>query len=126
MDHPYLVTVKNFIAAYNSFDLPGMMALVHPEIHFKNISNGMTTVHTTGKMEFQRLAENSAALFREREQQMIAYSIDENIVTIEIHYHAVLALEHPQGQHNNGTIDLSGKSEYIFKEGLIFSIVDES
>jgi hypothetical protein len=32
--------IENFILSYNSFDVDGMMALMHPECSFQNISDG--------------------------------------------------------------------------------------
>lgn len=64
--------VSNFISAYNSFSIDEMLSFVHPDIHFKNISNGVVNAATSGKDEFEKLARKSAGLFKEREQKIIS------------------------------------------------------
>jgi hypothetical protein len=118
--------VKKFVEAYNSFDIDAMLLLLHPEVQFKNISGGKVNAQTSGKNEFEKLARQSAALFKEREQKVISYKENENKVNVDIEYHALLATDLPNGLKSGDKINLQGKSEYIFKDGLIYSIVDES
>jgi len=58
--------VKNFIKAYNSLNVESMLAYLHPEIEFKNISNGVENAHTNGIEKFSELANNSINIFSER------------------------------------------------------------
>lgn len=118
--------VSNFISAYNSFSIDEMLSLVHPDIHFKNISNGVVNVETSGRDEFEKLARQSAGLFREREQKIISLTESGNKVFVEIKYTAVLAVDFPDGPKEGERIEMNGNSEYDFKDGLIFSITDES
>ena len=118
--------IGKFIKAYNVFDIDSMLVLLHPEVRFKNISGGEVNVQTSGKLEFEKLARQSAALFKEREQKIISYKEDHDKVSVEIKYHAVLAADLPNGLKNGNIIDIAGKSEYVIKDGLIYSIVDES
>lgn len=62
--------VKNFIKAYNSLNVESMLAYLHPEIEFKNISNGVENAHTNGIEKFSELANNSINIFSEREQKI--------------------------------------------------------
>lgn len=118
--------VKNFIEAYNSFDVKTMLDLVHPEIQFKNISGGNTDIQTSGKEEFSILASQAASLFREREQRIIALEEKDGKTYVEIQYSAVFATNLPNGIKAGDKIELNGKSEYTVKDGLIYSIIDES
>jgi len=118
--------IKKFIKAYNSFDIDSMLLLLHPEIQFKNISSGEINVQTTGKDEFEKLARQSSALFKKRDQKIITYKETDDKVNVDIEYHAILATDLPNGLKTGDKIDLTGKSEYIFKDGLIYSIMDES
>ncbi|MCZ7615067.1 MAG: hypothetical protein M5T52_16390 [Ignavibacteriaceae bacterium] len=43
-----------------------MLAYLHPEIEFKNISNGVENAHTNGIEKFSELANNSINIFSER------------------------------------------------------------
>lgn len=118
--------IKKFVKAYNSFDVNSMILLLHPEVNFKNISGGLVNVQTSGKDEFAKLARQSAALFKEREQRIISYKETGEKVDVEIQYQAILAADLPDGLKRGDAIDIKGKSEYTFKNGLIFSITDES
>ena len=44
--------IGRYIEAYNTFGIDSMLALLHPDIRFKNLSNGKITVQTAGKSEF--------------------------------------------------------------------------
>jgi len=49
--------IERFIRAYNSFDVDGLMALMHPECSFQNISGGQVTASAVGIRQFRELAE---------------------------------------------------------------------
>ena len=118
--------IGSFITAYNSFDIDAMLLLVHANIEFKNISNGEVDASTAGKDEFEKLARQSVTLFKEREQTIISYKEINDKVIVEIQYRAILAIDLPNGLKSGDTLDMRGSSEYIFKDGLIFSLVDQS
>ena len=118
--------VKKFIEAYNSLDVEKMMTFLHPEIVFKNISNGEEDTHITGIDEFRELAKKSLMLFKEREQKIISYTEEGDTVNVEIAYHAILAIDLPNGLKAGDSLDLNGKSKYVFKDDLIILLVDES
>ena len=42
------ILIQNYIAAYNSFDIDGMLALVHPEVIFKNVAGGQVNAEAMG------------------------------------------------------------------------------
>ena len=44
--------IRNYISAYNSFDIAGMLACLSDDIEFKNIANGEVSAHTKSKAEF--------------------------------------------------------------------------
>lgn len=55
--------IERYIAAYNAFDVSGMMALLHPDIVFENIAGDRVTASARGADEFRALAEHAATLF---------------------------------------------------------------
>jgi hypothetical protein len=118
--------IKNFIKAYNAFNIDSMLSFLHPEVQFKNISNGEVNIQTIGKDEFKTLAIQSATIFKEREQKIISYNETNDKINIKVQYQAVLAVDLPNGLKNGEVLNIQGKSEYIFKDKLIYSIVDES
>jgi hypothetical protein len=118
--------VKKFIEAYNSLDVEKMITFLHPQIEFKNISNGEENTHTNGIAEFKELANKTLDLFKERVQRIISYTEDKDTINVEISYHAIFGKDLPSGIKNGDSIDLNGKSRYVFKDGLIILLIDES
>jgi len=118
--------ILKFINAYNSLDVETMLQCLHCEIKFKNISNGEANVSIKGINQFEELARQSLSLFSQREQKIIKYSEEADKINIEIEYNAVLANDFPNGMKAGDKLQLTGKSEYIIKDGLIYSIIDES
>lgn len=118
--------ITKFIKAYNSFDIEGMLSLLHPDIHFINISGGEVDVEAHGKSEFEELAQNSANLFKEREQKIIRINDLVGMYEADIQYYAVLAEDLPNGLKKGEVISLRGKSEYRLRNNLIISIRDIS
>lgn len=118
--------VKNFIKAYNSLNVESMLAYLHPEIEFKNISNGVENAHTNGIEKFSELANNSINIFSEREQKITSYRESNDAVNVEINFRGILAIDLPNGLKARETLIMNGKSTYVFKDNLIISLVDES
>lgn len=118
--------VKNFIKAYNSLNVESMLAYLHPEIEFKNISNAVENAHTNGIEKFSELANNSINIFSEREQKITSYRESNDAVNVEINFRGILAIDLPIGLKARETLIMNGKSTYVFKDNLIISLVDES
>lgn len=118
--------VKNFIKAYNSLNVESMLAYLHPEIEFKNISNGVENAHTNGIEKFSELANNSINIFSERKQKITSYRESNDAVNVEINFRGILAIDLPNGLKARETLIMNGKSTYVFKDNLIISLVDES
>lgn len=118
--------IEQYISAYNSFDIDRMMALLHTEIEFENISGGKVNAKATGKSEFRAIAEQSKALFKSRKQTINYYNISEGRASIEISFKGVLAVDLPNGIKSGETISLDGRSQFSFREGKIARIIDIS
>lgn len=118
--------VKNFITAYNSLDVESMITYLHPEIEFKNISNGLENARTKGIEEFRELANSSIKIFKEREQKITSYTESDDTVNVEINFRGILAIDLPNGLSSGETLAMNGKSTYVFKDNLIILLIDES
>lgn len=118
--------INRYINAYNAFDIDGMMAIVHPEIKFKNITGGEVNAEASGVDEFRQMAEQSKELFSSREQEISEFTADGNEASIHINYEAVLASDLPNGMKKGETLKLNGRSEFRFMDGKISSITDYS
>lgn len=118
--------IGKYVDAYNKFDIDSMLALLHPDITFKNLSGGEVTAQTTGKTELEILARQSVEFFKSRSQSVKSLKIHDKKAIVEIYFEAVLAKDLPNGLKAGERISLQGKSEIIFKDGLIVSIIDEN
>jgi ketosteroid isomerase-like protein len=120
--------IKRYVAAYNAFDIDGMIASVHEEVAFRNISDGVVTHETRGVAAFRAQAAEGARIFSSREQTITGVSPladdGEPGMAVEIDYRAVLASDLPNGMKAGDTIELTGRSEFRFRDGRIVSIVD--
>lgn len=118
--------IDRYIAAYNAFDVDGMLAVVHDDVEFRNVSGGETTAAASGKAALRELAEQSKGLFAERRQEISAFDAEHDRATVEIRYEAVLAVDLPNGMKAGDTLRLGGRSEFGFRDGLIDRITDYS
>jgi len=119
-------TILAYLQAYNSFDIDGMIKLLHADIVFKNIAAGEVNTQTTGRKEFRQLAEQSKALFTSRQQVPSNFSFTGDQANIDIAYQGVLAVDLPNGLKSGETLKLGGRSEFTFKDGLLIAISDYS
>ncbi|AYB43235.1 nuclear transport factor 2 family protein [Paenibacillus lautus] len=118
--------VEKYVEAYNSFDINGMIALLHEEIEFRNFSNGSVDVETKGIEEFREIAERSKSLFSHRCQTIGGYSFEDDKLQIEIDYEGILAKDLPNGMKAGEKIHMKGKSVFAFKNDRIVVIEDFS
>ncbi len=118
--------IENYVKAYNSFDVEGIVKLLHKDILFRNFSNGEPNTEIRGTEEFRELAEKSAKIFSSRLQTIIDYSIIDDKVEVQIDYEGILAIDLPNGLKIGDTMQLKGKSIFGIKEGKISLIEDYS
>jgi ketosteroid isomerase-like protein len=118
--------IARYLAAYNAFDIDGMLALLSADIRFENYSGGQLTAAATGIDEFRQLAERSRALFSEREQRITGLRLGHDSAVAGIAYRGRLAIDIPDGPSAGSVLDLHGESEFAFADGRISRIVDRS
>lgn len=118
--------VNRYLAAYNAFDVDGMLAVLSPEVRFENYSGGQLAVAANGIDEFRQLAEQSKALFCEREQRITALEAAEGALIAGIAYRGRLCADIPNGPRAGTLLALQGTSEFSFNGGAIIKIVDRS
>ena len=118
--------IERFVRAYNSFDVDGMVALLHPECSFQNISGGQINASAAGISQFRELAEKSKSLFSSRSQKITFYQFDGDTVTIEVDYEGVLGADFANGLKAGETLKMKGKSVFKFRDGLIYQLTDYS
>jgi hypothetical protein len=118
--------IKNYISAYNSFDLDGMFANLHSEIEFINFDKGEVNLTIIGIDAFKVQAKQAALIFKSRHQKITTIVYKGNLVEVDIHYTGILAKGLPNGLKEGDEIELSGKSVFEFHDGLIIKLVDRS
>ena len=118
--------IQSYLNAYNSFDVEGMLQLLHNDIEFRNISNGVVDVETKGIEEFRELAEQSKKIFSHRLQTIYNYAIIDDKVEVEINFEGILATDLPNGLKAGENILLKGKSVFKFKDKKLILIEDYS
>ena len=125
-DDPHRALIERYVAAYNAFDVPGILALLHPDVTFRNVAAGEVTAQAHGLDEFRQLAERAATLFASRRQTIRRYVPEGDGASIEIDYEGVLAADLGPALRAGDTLRLTGRSTFRVRDGRIASIVDES
>ena len=119
--------VERYIDAYNRKDVAAMLALVHPLVKFQNIAGGEVNASTHGIAELEALARQSPALFSERRQTLQTFTRQGPVAMVTVAFHAVVAADLPAlGLKQGDVMDLAGRSEFEFRDGLISKITDIS
>lgn len=116
--------IDRYLAAYNAFDVDGMLSLLSQDVRFENYSGHQLTAATSGIDEFRQLAEQSRSLFSEREQRITGLEFGHDSAVATIAYRGKLAADIPDGPPAGTVLDLQGKSEFSFSNGQITKIVD--
>ena len=118
--------VAAYVAAYNAFDIEGMLGLVSDDVRFENHSGGALTAQASCRDALRALAEQSKALFAQREQRVTHWDIGDDAISVAIDYTGRLARDIPGGPAAGTVIALKGASEFAFADGKITRIVDRS
>lgn len=118
--------VDHYIDAYNRMDVEAMLEGVHPHVEFNNISAGVVNASTSGVAELKTLAQQSLSLFSERRQVIESFEVQESQAVATIAFRAVVARDLPNGLKRGEVLNLSGRSEFEFKDGAIFKLTDIS
>jgi ketosteroid isomerase-like protein len=126
MDDCNVKIIEQYVAAYNAMDIARMVNLLHPDIVFRNYSNGEMNTETQGLQAFRQLAEQSVQLFSSRKQTITSYSARGDVVEIAIDYEAVLAVDLPNGMKSGEKLQLAGNSLFRINYGTIALIEDYS
>ena len=118
--------VERYIGAYNRMDIAEMLLTVHPDVEFKNISGGIVNTSTSGIADFKALAEQFLTLFSERHQDILSFETTGTQAVVSIGFRAVVANDLPNGPKKGQVLELSGRSEFEFLDGMISKITDIS
>lgn len=118
--------IRNYLDAYNSFDVDGMIKLLDKEVEFRNISKGQIDTETKGIDQFRELAEQSLKIFTQRRQTITQIITHDDRTEIEVDYEGTLATGLPNGLKAGETIKVKGKSIFRMKNNKLIMIEDYS
>lgn len=118
--------IKNYIKAYNEFNIDKMVTDFAENITFENIQNGEINMSLNGLTAFKQQAEQAKAYFSERTQTITLFKHIDNRTEIEINYKAILAIDFPNGFKKGQKLNLSGKSIFEFDSDKIIKLTDIS
>jgi|SRR5690606_33675931 len=107
--------IRNYVNAYNNFDVEGMIADFASDIRFTNIAGGETTLVVEGLDAFKEHALQAAGLFSQRRQTITSISpTDKDALQVEIEYWAILAQDLSDELRKGHELRLSGRSIFSF------------
>ncbi|GAA3753070.1 hypothetical protein GCM10022422_43470 [Flavobacterium ginsengisoli] len=118
--------IQNYIEGYNQFDIDKMIADFDESIVFENIQNGEINMTLNGIKEFTAQAENAKEYFSARKQTITSLIQDEITAIVDIDYHAVLAIDFPNGLKAGQELNMKGRSVFQFSDDKIVKLTDMS
>ena len=118
--------VERYIDAYNRMNVDEMLLTVHQDVEFKNVSAGIVNASTAGISELRALAQQSLSLFTERQQVIESFQCEGSSALVSIAFRAVIANDLPNGLKSGQVLNLTGRSEFEFRDGAISKITDIS
>jgi len=121
-----LALIERYVAAYNAFDVDGMLATLAPDVRFENWSGGQLTAASDGRDAFRVLAEQAKALFAAREQRVTALAPRGDTLVAAIAWRGELAVDVPGGPTAGTRLSLRGESEFVVRDGRLALVVDRS
>ena len=118
--------IRNYIDGYNEGDIQKMVADLDDSIIFKDFANGELTLALNGLAAFKEQAEKAKTWFSERMQTIKSIRHGKDEVEVDIDYHAVLAIDLPNGFKKGHRLQLHGKSIFTFRGTKIIALQDMS
>lgn len=116
--------IDAYVAAYNGFDIEGMLTTLSDDVRFEHHVGDQLAVATHGKADFEKLARVGAQLFAAREQQVVSLEDREGAIVATIDFHGEIAEDIPDGPRGGTVIEMQGTSEFGFADGKIAWVVD--
>jgi hypothetical protein len=119
-----LALIERYVAAYNDFDVDGMLDTLTADVRFENWSGGQLTASSDGRDAFRVLAEQARTMFAEREQRVTALAPRGDALVAAIAWRGQLAIDVPGGPAAGTRLALRGESEFVVRDGQLALVVD--
>ena len=121
-----LALIERYVAAYNEFDVDGMLETLSPDVRFENWSGGQLTAAIDVRDAFLVLDEHAITMFLEREQRVTALAPRGDALVAAIAWRGQLAVDVPGGPPAGTRLALRGESEFVVRDGQLALVVDRS
>lgn len=121
-----LALIERYVAAYNAFDVDGMLDTLASDVRFENWSGGQMTASSDGRDAFRVLAEQARTMFAAREQRVTALAPRGDALVAAIAWRGQLAVDVPGGPSAGTELSLRGESEFVVRDGRLALVVDRS
>ncbi|MGF6495986.1 hypothetical protein ABIE56_004188 [Luteibacter sp. 621] len=118
--------IEIYLAAYNHFDIPAMLAALTDDVRFEHHQGGELSVATDGKPDLEKLARVGAQLFAAREQTIVSLEEHGNDIIATIDFHGEIAEDIPDGPGAGTIIEMQGTTEFGFANGKINKVIDRA
>ncbi|TQK11738.1 nuclear transport factor 2 family protein [Herbaspirillum sp. SJZ107] len=118
--------IERYLAAYNAFDIDGMLAVLTPDVRFENVAGGTVNAEASGIDAFRSLAEQGRRLFSARAQRLGGLAFDGDTAYADIDWRGTFAVDVPDGPRAGTTLELRGHSAFTFVGERIAKLVDRS
>jgi hypothetical protein len=118
--------VERYLAAYNAFDVDGMLAVLAPAVRFAHYRGEVLCVATAGQDAFGQLALQALDWFAARAQRVTAWQARADGLVATIAWRATVGAGMPDGPPPGTVLELTVTSEFTFAAGQIASLVDRA
>ena len=118
--------IERYLAAYNAFDIDGMLAVLAPGVRFENLAGETVNAEASGIDAFRSLAEQGSQLFSAREQRLVTLAFEGDTAYADIDWRGTFAVDVPDGPRAGSTVALQGRTEFTFDGARIAKLVDRS
>ena len=118
--------IERYLAAYNAFDIDGMLAVLAPGVRFENLAGETVNAEASGIDAFRSLAEHGSQLFSAREQRLVSLAFEGDTAYADIDWRGTFAVDVPDGPRAGSTVALQGRTEFTFDGARIAKLVDRS
>lgn len=118
--------IEIYLAAYNHFDIAGMLAALTDDVRFEHHQGGELSVATDGKADLEKLARVGAQLFAAREQSVVSLEEQGDDILATIDFRGEIAEDIPDGPGAGSIIEMRGTTEFSFAGGKISRVIDRA
>ncbi len=117
--------IRDYVTAYNNFDIEGMVKNLRNDVEFINEYRGDVTMTTNTIEEFKGQAEHAKNYFQFREIKITDLAERDNTVTISTEFSAGMIVEKKPGYPAKiQNVEMKGTTIFYFEDDTITKMRD--